>query len=67
MTGKCVVCGKEIPKDRGKRDTCSHICGYAKVQAWAEYIKSRKDVIMKAALDEWRDRHGRRPVEDEGA
>lgn len=52
MSGKCVVCGKEIPENRKKKDTCSDDCGYTKVAAWANYISRHKAEIMSAAIKE---------------
>ena len=50
---KCIICKKDIPKEREKKDTCSDACAFKKMAAWAEYIHTYKDELMKRAVLEF--------------
>jgi len=43
---ECVICGNPIPRDRGKKDTCSNECGAKKALAWIQYLEAHKDLLM---------------------
>jgi len=48
----CIICGKDIPEGRKKKDTCSDEHAYEKMTAWALFLNNNKDKLMKEAL-EW--------------
>ena len=54
MSNKCIICGKEIPRQRKGHDTCSVECAFKKAVAWAAYLRRHHDEIMEAALNEFR-------------
>jgi len=54
---KCVMCDREIPRDRAPSDTCSADCAIDKETAWNYYIAHNKKEIMAAAIKEWRREH----------
>lgn len=49
---KCVICGEPVPKERGRKDTCSIACGLQKMVALDIYLQKHREKIMKAALKE---------------
>ena len=51
---KCVVCGDIVPMTRGKKDTCTMVCGLRKMEAWDGYIQRHKADLMAKALEEYK-------------
>jgi len=54
MSKKCVICGKEIPKHRKNKDTCSIECASEKVAAWSMYIHLEYERLMKEAIKRYK-------------
>jgi len=50
---KCIVCGKEIPATRRRKDTCSSVCALDKMEAWIKYLQKHKAEIQAEALKEY--------------
>lgn len=51
--GKCVICGRPIPKGRKSKDTCCEAHAWGKMKAWNMYLHGHMGEIMKAALNEY--------------
>ena len=49
MSKQCIICGKEIPKNRKNKDTCSSDCGMEKLHwlLWFQ-INHMKELITEA-------------------
>jgi len=58
MSDKCIICGKQIPKHRRNKDTCSEDCALRKMMAWNTFIRKHRNRIMEAAIDEYKSEKG---------
>jgi len=56
---ECVICGKPVPKERKKKDTCSMECVRVKVLAWATYLRRHKKELLANAIAEWKEQRRR--------
>jgi len=50
---KCVICDKELPPKRKKKDTCSYECAIKKVHAWAMFLKVHSKRLLEEAVKEF--------------